>query len=326
MGQAFIARRDLLISGAVAGGVTSLASSAAAQSSIRLPVPGRFPIVVFSKHLHWASYSESAEILREIGAEGVDLTVRPGGHVEPERVREDLPRAVEIFRKSGTPVVMITTEIKTVDSPHTEAILESAKSLGITHYRWGDLPYERAVSLPEQLKAFKPKISALAKLNSSMGMTAMYHIHSGFNRLGTCVWDLWELIRDEDPNAVSFNYDIGHATVEGGFGGWVNSMRLALPYMRGTAAKDFIWEKTPAGQWRPRWCRLGDGMVDWSRYFAMLKQAKVPMPLQLHLEYEELGAAGTGKKTLDLPKERVVGMIRRDLEKLKELRGQAGLG
>jgi L-ribulose-5-phosphate 3-epimerase len=99
-----------------------------------------------------------------------------------------------------------------------------------------------------------------------------------------------------------------------------------LPYTRGTAAKDFVWAKNQRGEWRPRWCPLGEGMVDWPRYFTMLKAAKVAMPLQLHLEYPELGAAGTGRKQLDLPQQQVVTMIRRDAETLLRLRKEAGLG
>jgi sugar phosphate isomerase/epimerase len=319
-------RRALLCTAAAFGLASQAAGSPAPGKSYPLPIPGRFPVVLFSKHLHWADFETSASILQEIGAEGVDLTVRQGGHVAPERVREELPRAVEVFRKAGVPVAMITTDIQTVESPHTLAILETAKALGVRHYRWRDFVYTADAPIPRQLDAIKPKISALAKLNASLGMTAMYHIHSGFNRVGSCVWDLWQLIRDENPDAVSFNFDIGHATVEGGFGGWVNTMRLALPHTRGTAAKDFVWEKNTKGEWRPRWCALGEGMVDWPRYFSLLKEATVPMPLQLHLEYSEIGSAGTGGKTLDLPRERVVAMLKRDMAKLKELRAKAGLG
>lgn len=319
-----LARRSFLVSSAAAGVSVSQARPAASQPEA-LPVAGRLPLLLFSKHLHWADFETCAAILHEIGAEGIDLTVRKNGHVEPERVREDLPRAVEIFRKAGKPVAMITTDIRTVDSPHTLPILETAKSLGITHYRWADYLYNPAKPIPDQLRAFKPKIAELAKLNAKLGMTAMYHIHSGFNHMGSCVWDLWELIRDENPNAVSFNYDIGHATVEGGFGGWMNTLRLALPCMRGTAVKDFVWEKNAEGQWRPRWCPLGEGMVDFAGYFNILKNAKVPMPLQLHLEYNELGAAAHGSKRLDMPRERVVAMLKRDVTRLKEMRAKAGL-
>ncbi|MDZ7638797.1 MAG: sugar phosphate isomerase/epimerase, partial [Bryobacterales bacterium] len=84
--------------------------------------------------------------------------------------------------------------------------------------------------------------------------------------------------------------------------------------------------KNAKGEWRPRWCPLGEGMVNWPGYFAILKESKVPMPLQLHLEYEELGAAATGRKQLDLPRDRVVAMLKSDMSKLKEMRAKAGLG
>ncbi|MCZ2153881.1 MAG: sugar phosphate isomerase/epimerase [Bryobacterales bacterium] len=319
-----LARRAFL-AGTAAGAIAA-AGQTTAKAPVSLPVPGRLPILLFSKHLHWADFETCAEILREIGAEGIDLTVRKGGHVEPERVREDLPKAVEIFRKAGTPVGMITTDIRTTDSPYARPILETAKSLGITHYRWGGFTYSQEKPIPEQLKAFKPEIHDLARLNAQLGVTAMYHIHSGFNQMGVCVWDLWELIRDEDPNTVSFNYDIGHATVEGGFGGWLTSMRLALPFTRGTAVKDFYWAKDVDGAWRPRWCPLGEGMVDWAGYFNQLKNAPAPLPLQVHLEFDELGAAAHGRRQLDMPRERVVAMLKKDVSRVKELRAKAGIG
>ena len=45
-----------------------------------------FKISIFSKHLQWLDYNGMAKVLSEIGFEGTDLTVRPGGHVLPERV------------------------------------------------------------------------------------------------------------------------------------------------------------------------------------------------------------------------------------------------
>ncbi len=308
------------------GAAMALAMAPKATASVTLPVPGRYPLVLFSKHLHWADYALAASITRDTGCEGIDLTVRRNGHVEPSRVREDLPRAVEAFAKAGVPVVMLTTSIQTPGTAHARDILETAKGLGIRHYRWQDFTYRPDAPIPPQIEALKPGVSALAKLNESLGMTAMYHIHSGFNRVGTSVWDLWMLLRDEDPDRVSFNFDIGHATVEGGYGAWVNSLRLVLPHTRGTAAKDFYWAKNAKGEWRPRWCPLGEGMVDWPRYFGMLKESTVPMPLQLHLEYPEIGSAGTGQKQLDLPREKVIAMIRKDVETLKRHRTAAGLG
>ena len=68
-------------------------------------------INVFSKHLHWAGYSDMAKIISEIGFDGVDLTVRPKGHVEPENVERDLPKMAEACNKHGINLGMMTTAI-----------------------------------------------------------------------------------------------------------------------------------------------------------------------------------------------------------------------
>src|SRR6185295_15162329 len=108
-------------------------------------------------------------------------------------------------------------------------------------------------------------------------------------------WDMYILLKDFDTNAVSVNYDIGHATVEGGLGGWIHSSRLLIPYTRGVALKDFRWEKSAKGQWAPRWCALGEGMLHFKQFLPMLKAANFRGPLQLHFEYDELGGADSGK-------------------------------
>src|SRR5258706_3921658 len=67
-------------------------------------------VCLFSKHLGWIKdYDRLAERTASLGFAGTDLTVRPGGHVLPERVEEDLPKAFESLKKAGAPISMITT-------------------------------------------------------------------------------------------------------------------------------------------------------------------------------------------------------------------------
>ncbi len=106
-------------------------------------------------------------VASQIGFDGVDLTVRPGGHVLPERVREDLPRAVKVIRGAGLETPMITTEIMDASGPHTGAILETAARLGILHYRWGGFKYTNEKSIPSQLDVLKPRVKALAELRAT---------------------------------------------------------------------------------------------------------------------------------------------------------------
>src|SRR5688572_33013126 len=58
-------------------------------------------IHIFSKHLQFLNIHDMTEAAAEMGFDGVDLTVRPNGHVVPERVENDLPNAAEAMRKIG---------------------------------------------------------------------------------------------------------------------------------------------------------------------------------------------------------------------------------
>src|SRR4051812_40630035 len=49
------------------------------------------PVVFFSKFLPKLGPREMAVALKKIGYAGIDLTVRPGGHVEPGDVARTLP-------------------------------------------------------------------------------------------------------------------------------------------------------------------------------------------------------------------------------------------
>ncbi len=302
----------------------ALAPAALAAANDQSPA-ARWPVVMFSKHFQWTTVSEMASRCAEMGYDGIDLTVRPGGHVEPSEVAEALPKAVETIRAQKLSMPMVTAGIVDVTTPHTEAVMKALVAAKIPRYRWGGFKYVEGKSIPAQLDELRPKVRDLAAMNKQYGLTAMYHTHSGVNQVGASMWDLYSLLKDHSPNQVSVNYDIGHAVVEGGYGNWQHTTRLLMPYTRGISVKDFRWEKNEKGQWVPGWCGLGEGMVDFQRFFRMAKTAGFAGPLQLHFEYPELGGADQGKKTFTVPKERLLAIFKRDLIKLREILREAGM-
>ena len=285
----------------------------------------RLTICMFSKHFHWTNVKEMSEICASMGYEGIDLTLRAGGHVLPERVEEDLPKAVEIIKKAGLTIPMVTAAIVDTKSPHAEKMIRTLAAQGIRKYRWGGFRYTEKAGIPDQLAEFKIRVRDLAAMNKQYGVCAMYHTHSGINEVGASMWDLYLLIKDYETDAVSVNYDVGHAVVEGGYGGWIHSSRLLMPYIRGVAMKDFKWAQNERGAWTPGWCALGQGMVNFKQFLPMLKAASFTGPLQLHFEYPELGGADTGRTTFSIPKEKLLAIFRRDLDVLKGMLRQAGL-
>src|SRR5437870_13894818 len=84
----------------------------------------RLVICAFSKHFQWTDIKEAADLCASFGYEGLDITLRNGGHVLPERVEDDLPKAVEIVRKAGLKVPMVTTDIVATRPPYAENVIK----------------------------------------------------------------------------------------------------------------------------------------------------------------------------------------------------------
>lgn len=292
------------------------ALSLAALPALAAPPASRWPVSIFSKHLQWLPIGEAAVFAKQLGFEAIDLTVRNGGHVEPEQVETGLPAAAEAIRKAGLEITMITTAIGGISVPQTPAIFKTMRALGIKYYRWGGMKYVEKSSVKEQIATLRPMVKTLADKSAEQGVCGIYHTHSGLGEFGASIWDILAVVDGLDPAAVGINYDIGHATVEGGFGGWVNSFRAAGPYVRGVALKDFKWEKNAKGQWRPEWCPLGDGMVDWSSFAQRLKGTTFNGPLQLHYEYP-MGGAEHGDRQVTWAADRIANAMRRDLERVR---------
>lgn len=305
-------RRSVLTAGvAFAGG--SLARSQAAANE---PGPGKLKVAIFSKHLQFLQGAQFAQAAVNIGFDGIDITVRKGGHVEPARVRHDLPPLVKLIRQHGLEVPMITTDIVDAETPYARDVMATMSELSIRHYRWGGFKYTDNRPIVAQLHDLRPKIAQLAKLNSHYGVGAMYHTHSGVDLVGAPIWDLHELLNGLDPASVGINYDVGHATIEGGVGGWIDSFRISGEYLQGIAVKDFIWEKKISGAWHPQWKPLGDGMVHLSKFFGMVAAANFHGPLQLHFEYP-LGGAEAGKRKIAISQDEVFSAMKRDLRRLR---------
>jgi sugar phosphate isomerase/epimerase len=91
----------------------------------------KMKICIFSKQLQWMNYQEMALAVADMGYDGIDLTVRKGGHVLPENVEQDLPKAVEAATKAGIKIHMISTEIEDAKNLITEKIFETTDFKGL---------------------------------------------------------------------------------------------------------------------------------------------------------------------------------------------------
>ena len=243
---------------------------------------GSWKINLFSKHLQFLGYDEMAEASVVAGLDGLDLTVRPGGHVLPENVEKDMPLAAKAIRKAGLELTMMTTRITDPDDPATGKILKVASDLGIRYYRMGYYNYDKEVGVVKSLETIRDKMSRLAIMNEKYGLHGAYQNHAG-TRFGAPLWDLWHVIHDQNPKWIGCQYDIRHAVVEGAQS-WPLGMELLKDHIKCMAIKDFIWSQQD-GRWRIKNVPVGEGMVDFGEYFKLVKAYQITGPISLHIEY-----------------------------------------
>ncbi len=243
---------------------------------------GPATVSFFSKMLPGVGYDEMATLLAGLGFDGIDLTVRKEGHVLPENVVRDLPLAAAAAKKAGLKINMITTDILDADDKYIAPVLKTASSLGIQHYRLGRRFYDGKKSMQENFSDINARYKKLAKLNQQYNIRGECQNHSG-DGFGAPLWDLWEVLKDVDPQWVGVQYDILHATIEGA-NSWPLAFNVLKPWIGTFDIKDFYWKKTE-GKWAEEVIPLGEGMVDFKKYFALLKENDIHGPFSLHCEY-----------------------------------------
>jgi sugar phosphate isomerase/epimerase len=248
-----------------------------------------------------------AQAAKRAGFGGIDLTVRPGGHVRPELAAEDLAKAVATIREEGLEVPMITTALTSAADPTARPILTTAARLSIPFFKPGYYQY-RMINVRRELEEAGAQFRGLVELGKLCGIQAGYHNHEEY--VGAPVWDMASVIDTLDPKWAGFYFDPRHAVAEGGVGGWKIATNLVIPRLKMVAVKDFRWEKTEKG-WTDKNCPLGEGMVDWMYFFNALAASDFQGPISLHLEYEVRGDTTAARE------ENTLAALKHDLEFLK---------
>lgn len=240
--------------------------------------------VMFSKMLQpCESLDKVAEIMAEIGFDGVDLTVRDKGHVLPEEVKTKLSEAVKIFKKHGLAVPMITSDISDISRPHAEDVIATAADCGVSCMKLGYWPYKGFGTLRTAILDAKKSLAGIEPVVRKHGIVAGVHIHSG-NNLSADGAIVYEIIRDADARCIGAYVDAGHMAIEGGKSGWKMCLDMLGHRIVMVALKDLaIWKE--GGTWKSGVVPMGEGFVKWDDFLACLKQTPFDGVVTFHSEY-----------------------------------------
>ncbi|MDC0263226.1 sugar phosphate isomerase/epimerase, partial [Verrucomicrobiales bacterium] len=240
---------------------------------------GRFEFCTFTKPLQHLSYAEMSDEIAKLGFDGIEGPVRPGGHVLPERVEDDLPKMVEALKANDLNLTLMTSGINEVsEEQRTEAVLRTAADLGVKRFRMAYYRYDLKKPIAPQLDEFRARLKDLVAMTSELGIKPVYQNHSGKNYFGGPIWDLAEALEDFDAKDIGVAFDIGHATVEGAKAWPLNYARIR-DYIDTLYIKEPAWDENTLG-----WGPIGEGVVDKS-YFETVKKSDFSGPVSVHVEY-----------------------------------------
>lgn len=270
---------------------------------------------MFSKMLGVFPIDKAGDIIADLGFVGVDLTVRPGGHVLPENVRVDLPKAVKTLAERNLAVPMITTAVTDASEPYAEDIFAVASECGIPRLKLGYWAYHGFGTIHSQLDQMRKQLEGIAKLARKYLVLPAVHIHSG-DYLSANPATLYDVIHNFDPKEIGAYIDPGHMTAEGGISCWRQGIDLLQKYISMVAVKSFGWfkevdESTGEAVWHAKLVPLKDGTVRWRQVFQCLKQIGFDGPVSVHSEYQG------SHSWRDLTVEQLIEQTREDLAYLK---------
>jgi sugar phosphate isomerase/epimerase len=285
--RAFVTRAMQIGAGVAAG---SLAASTAAG---RAANQAGETFIAFTESFQGWPIPEVCRKFKAIGLDGLDLTVRPGGHIAPEDAPARLPAAVAAARDEGVRIAMLSTAIVEAD-PTSEKLLATAGELGIDRVKLGYYRYTKFGTLLAAIDESRRKLESVSRMAARHGVLPCVHIHSGDTIPGSGAV-AYLLLKGFDPKQLGAYVDPMHMTLEGGNDGWRQGLDLLAPWIAISSLKNAKWVETGRdehGQQRfaPRKCPLADGVARIPDYLATLAALNYHGLYTLHSEYMDGGS------------------------------------
>jgi sugar phosphate isomerase/epimerase len=240
-----------------------------ASNAIRFSVftkPWRMPI------------PELGAYVRALGFDGIELPVRPGYPIEPERVAE-LPQAARQLAQEGI-------QIESVAGPTDEATIAACAEAGVpiirTMVRIGPEGYMASVA--EAQRTFDALLPALERSGVRIG------VQNHCDRFVCNAMGLWRFLERYDPRQICAVWDAAHNALNG------EDPELALeivwPYLAMVNLKNAIWQRTTGPEaevaaWRHYWTGGRYGLASWPRVAAELQRRGYAGPICLTAEYSD---------------------------------------
>ncbi len=279
--------------------------------------------LLLSKPLEDLSYAELADTVADLGMDGVDLTVRSPGHVLPEQVKTDLPKAAQAMRSRGLEIGWLTTAIESADSPYAEEIVATAAGLGIKQFKLGYYRYAGFGAMRRQIDYVREQLRGIERLCRMHGIQAGVHAHYG-PTLSATTHVVSLLLEGFDPADLCYYPDLGHMGIEGSFGGWIHGLdllsdRVAMLALENVAQFRVEDPDTGVARWQTKVVPFDQGFVPFPEAFQYLKHIGYTGYASFQAEYRG------SNSYKDMGQGELLAQVKQDVQYTKQLARAAGL-
>ena len=246
--------------------------------------------ILFSDNLADLKVPQLCAAVKAAGFDGIDLTMRPGGHVDPARAELGLAEAARAAERASLTIPMVTTAVTDATDRHADAVFAAAAHYGARRLKLGYWVYKPFGSLARQIDEARSKLERIARLAQKYHVLPCVHCHSGGSLSGGGM-PLYLILKDFKPAEVGAYVDPMHMTIEGGLTGWEMALDLLAPWVALVGMKNFRWVAPTAEPGKPtravpNYAPLADGQAALPEFVHRLQQLKYDGIMSLHSEYK----------------------------------------
>jgi sugar phosphate isomerase/epimerase len=244
---------------------------------------GKTQFAVFVKPWKSLNLHNLALHVQQFGLNLIELPVRAGFAVEPQRIEQDLSGAVKLLADFGITITNVTVDLPLTD----ERLYAACAANGITMNR---VMFKRiSPSYWESEAVARRQLDAALPLAEQYGVRIGVQHHYG-NSIPLNSMGLYHLVKDYDPRWVGAIWDPAHNALQGEDA--QTGLELVQSHLCMVNLKNAYWRRTnpPDGseaQWGAYFCAGPHGRTSWGEVAQGVKRVGYTGPVTFSAEYTD---------------------------------------
>lgn len=234
---------------------------------------------LFPKFFQSCSADELAELAQECGFEAVDLVVRDGYWVTPQRMAEEAPAFIRTMQRHHVNVTFATTGYSPEMLAEDDTPLRVMADNGITSFRMSYFAYQAGEDLMAQMEQARMQMQRMAELCEKFGVKAVYQLHHGDRMLIQHAYEALALVNGLRSEYIGIMLDPGNQFHEGS-DNWNKAIAGLGSYTAAVGVKDGAYRFRPEDAaapnkgWSKVWTPCQEGVTNWHVIVKALRKAK----------------------------------------------------